>query len=95
MRGLAPVLWLVIAIVVFLVAALVVLGVFGAGLAQVGSIAEATSICSAQYSGSCAAFNAEPSTWNTPTMRVNDIPSTCLSILSCSCTDRKATCTVA
>lgn len=94
MRGISPVVWIVVVIIVMLVVALVVLSIFGGGVTQVASFADASTVCIAQYTATCAATGVEPATWEAKTMRVGETLYACSELAGCTCDKptRKATC---
>lgn len=71
-KGVSQTMWIVIAIVVFLVIALVVLTMFGTGVQTFASISQATSFCQTQLSTSCAATGSPPVTWGADNIRMTD-----------------------
>jgi hypothetical protein len=62
----------VVAAIVILITALVVITIFGSGISQVGSIAQANSVCRTQCEASCKATGSPPITWTAPTVKDAD-----------------------
>lgn len=92
MKGVSPIVWIIIVIIVMLVVALVVMSLFGGGVTQVGTFAEAKSICISHYTSTCMATGQPPATWSMPTVRVGTETVTCASQAACSCEDKVASC---
>jgi hypothetical protein len=79
----------VVSAIVILITALVVITIFGNSMGNVGSIAEAKSLCMSTYATSCAATGSSPTVW---AVSVNGVRTQCLDTLvrGCSCQNRVA-----
>ncbi len=86
MRGISATLWIVIAIVVFIVAALVIVTIFSGGVQQVSSITQASALCQQTCQASCSATGNPPVTWRAPTVIINNEPSSCYDVTGGDCT---------
>lgn len=82
----------VVAAIVILITALVVLTIFGGGMGQVGTLAQAETICKSQCESTCQATNRMPLTWNIATVRQGTEMKSCADIgVSCPCGDGSGT----
>ena len=93
MKGMSETIVIVITVVVILVAALVLLTIFGTGMANVTTISQAASICISSAQTSCLTTNTwPPSTWYSPTVKLNGNPISCNNaVTGCgSCDDLRA-----
>ena len=79
----------VVAAIVILITALVVITIFGSGIANVGTLAEAKTVCKTTYETTCRTSNVKPQIWN---VNQNGEPKTCDSIVTCTCTDYSPVC---
>jgi len=66
-KGLSQTLYLIVVAVVLLVLALVLLSIFGGGIAPIVNLSDAKSICATEASASCAATHSLPPTWTAKT----------------------------
>lgn len=71
MKAMSQTLYLVVAVVVILVTAVIILAIFWQGVTPAMGIAEAKSICQTQAAVSCATFVQMPPTWSVDNMRVS------------------------
>ncbi|MBM3303782.1 MAG: hypothetical protein FJY76_01695 [Candidatus Aenigmarchaeota archaeon] len=58
----------VVSAIVILIAALVVITIFGGGMGQVGTLTNADSICRTQAASSCRSTGQMPLTWDIPSV---------------------------
>jgi hypothetical protein len=77
MRALHTPAAIVVAAVVIIVAALVILTIFGMGMAPVRTITELRSQCTIQGVSSCRATGNLPSGWNSPSVMVDGVLMSC------------------
>lgn len=79
----------VVAAIVILITALVVITIFGSGIANVGTLVEAKTLCQTTFETTCRTSNAQPQAW-----RVNHqgTPTDCSGIVQCVCVDYHPTC---
>ncbi len=95
MKGMSHTLVIVVSAIVILVAALVIITIFGSGVQQVASLAQAEAICRASAESSCKSANTMPPTWYAPTVKYNDKLIACGNIESlkkCRCENFKLVC---
>ena len=78
----------VVAAIVILITALVVITIFGSGMTNVGTVAQAKSVCETQAKASCDSTGDCPITWNIPNIRVAGKTDP----VACSSSDVGATC---
>lgn len=71
-KGMATSLVIVVTAVVLLVVALVLLTIFGLGITQVTSIAEAKNTCGMTHASACSSFGTMPVDWEVQTKLVRD-----------------------
>lgn len=79
---------LVIIAITLLVAALVILTIFGSSMTPFGWFASSKNLCISEFSNACQATGGIPASWNTP--KYKDASSgqllACSSMVSCTCT---------
>ena len=83
---------LVIIAITLLVAALVVLTIFGGGMGQLSQITNAQNVCKQNLALSCSTAGQKPSTWSTATVFTeNGVGKTCATLLpNCNCEENPA-----
>ena len=67
----------VVAAIVILITALVVITIFGSGMTNVGSIAEAEAFCKTQCEAACRTTSGIPITWSVNNINKNGVPTSC------------------
>ena len=82
MKALSTVLVIVISAVVILVAALVVLTIFGQGTAPLASLAEAKNFCRIQATPVCESIGQMPFTWYVPNVNFESKLQSCAEIFN-------------
>ena len=95
MKGMSHTLVIVVSAIVILVAALVIITIFGSGVQQVASLAQAEAFCKTSAESSCKTTGMMPPTWNAPTVKYNDQLMACGSIESlknCACNNFELSC---
>jgi hypothetical protein len=60
----------VVAAIVILITALVVITIFGSGMTNVGTMAQAKAFCETQCRTTCEITGNPPTTWNVPNVRI-------------------------
>jgi hypothetical protein len=76
-KGMSTTLVIIVSAVVILVTALVLLTIFGTGIAPVGSLAEARNNCELQGRQLCITTGQLPPTWTLKTMNLNGVMTSC------------------
>jgi hypothetical protein len=85
MRALSATLVIVISAVVILVAALVVLTIFGQGTAPLATLAEARNFCRVQATPICESIGQMPFTWKVPSVNYENKIQSCDEIFNGNC----------
>ena len=77
MKGVAQSLWVVVTAVVVLIVALVILTMFGGGITNVATLAQAQSVCKNSFGSMCYKNAPEPSMYSQDTLIVNNVKQSC------------------
>jgi hypothetical protein len=85
-KGMSQTLVIIVAAVVILVTALVLLTIFGSGIAPVASITEVRNNCQTIGDASCSATGQLPPTWNAKIYKVGDLVRACSDVCESTCT---------
>ena len=92
MKGISQTLMIIVTAIVVLVAALIVLSIFGQGIGPMLDITQARNVCIQEASATCQAVHTMPPTWDTATKTYNEngktVTKTCKNIPglgSCDC----------
>ena len=91
LKGMTMTLTIIVAAVVILVTALVILTIFGSGIANVSSLAEAKVHCQTVGQASCSITGSVPPTWMANTVKQGNVMKSCSEICTAStCTEDAA-----
>ena len=74
----------VVAAIVILITALVVITIFGGGMGQVGSVADAEAQCRSSGTIACRSTGGLPVTWRVPSMKTEKGTESCEDVTGCS-----------
>jgi hypothetical protein len=85
MKGISATLLIIVSAIVILIAALVVLTIFGSGITPIVDLTNGRNLCLQQVAQSCTITGDVPPTWNAATMNVKEGDK----ILSLPCSDAK------